>query len=67
MEPQRLLTGVSTPSSSAYNKTEKRGINLRRWMLWIPLVIFASLLYIFDIRGEMHYHIALQHSVIPGK
>jgi len=67
MEPQRLETDVSTPSSGACNKTEKRGIYLRRWMLWIPLVVCASLLYIFDIGGEMRYRMALPHNIITSE
>jgi len=67
MEPQGLLTDVSAPSSGACNKTEKRGIYLRRWMLWIPLVVCASLLYIFNIGGEMHYRMALPHNIIPSE
>jgi hypothetical protein len=67
METQRLLTDVTGPSSGAYNKTEKRGIYLRRWMLWIPLVVAASLLYTFDIGGELRYHIALPQNIIPSE
>jgi hypothetical protein len=59
----RLLTDVSGPSSGAYNKTKKRCIYLRRWMLWIPLVVAASLLYILGIGEEMRYRIALSHYI----
>ena len=51
MEPQRILTDVSEPSPGASDKTEKRC--LRRWMLWITLLILAFLLFIFYIVGEM--------------
>lgn len=67
MEPQRLLTDVTAASSGACNKTEKRSIYLRRWMLWIPLAVCASLLYILDIGGELHYRMALPQSVIPSE
>ena len=67
MEPQRLLTDAPGPSSGAYNKTEKRGTSLCRWMLCILFVISASLLYIFDIAEEMRYRIVLPRSVIPSE
>jgi hypothetical protein len=67
MQLQRLLTDVSEPSPGASDKTEKRGIYLRRWMLWIPLFILAFLLYIFDIWGEMRSRIAFPHTLIPSK
>jgi hypothetical protein len=61
------LTDLSGPSSGAYNKTEKRSIYLRRWMLWIPLVVAASLLYILDIGEELRYRIAMPPSITPSE
>jgi hypothetical protein len=67
MEPQQLLTEVTATSAGACNKTEKKGIYLRRWMLWILLVVCASLLYIFDIGVELRYRMALPQSIIPSE
>jgi hypothetical protein len=67
MGPQRLLKDLSDPSSGVYNKNERKAASFRRWLLWIPLVIFASLLYIFDIGGELWYHIPLPHNIVFGK
>jgi hypothetical protein len=36
-------------------------------MLWIPLVVAALLLYIFDIGGELRYRIAMPQSIIPSE
>jgi hypothetical protein len=65
MEPQRILTDVSEPSPGASDKTEKRC--LRRWMLWITLLILAFLLFIFYIVGEMSLRTALPDTTIASK
>jgi len=65
METQRLLTDVTAASSGACNKTEKTGIYLRRWMLSIPLVVCATLLYIFDIGGELRYR--MPQNIVPSE
>jgi hypothetical protein len=67
MEPRRFLTDVSGPSSGAYNKIVKRGIYLHRWMLWIPLVVAASLFYIFGIGEELRYRNAMPQIIIPSE
>jgi hypothetical protein len=67
MEPQKLLKIQCDLSSGVYNKNEKKIASFRRWLLWIPLVIFASLLYIFDIGGEMRYHFPLPNNITASK
>jgi len=61
------LSDVTAPSSGACNKTEKKSTYLRRWMLWILLVVCASLFYIFVIGGELPYRMALPHHIIPSE
>jgi hypothetical protein len=67
MEPQQLLKIHSDPSSGVYNKNEKKTASFRRWLLWIPIIIFASFLYIFDIAGEMRYHFPLPNNITASK
>jgi len=67
MGSQKLLKVLSDASSNSCNKNEKKVASFRRWLLWIPLVVLVSLLYILDIGGELHYHTPLPHNIMPGK
>ncbi|XP_021917636.1 uncharacterized protein LOC110828852 isoform X2 [Zootermopsis nevadensis] len=67
MGPQRLLRDLPDPSPGVYSKHERKTVSFRRWLLWIPLVIFASLLYVFDIGGELQYNIPLPYNIAFDK
>lgn len=67
MERQQLLKFQPDPSPGIINKNEKKAASFRRWLLWIPIVIFASFLYIFDIGGEMHYRFQLPNNITASK
>jgi hypothetical protein len=67
MEHQQLLKIQPEPSFGVYGKNEKKTATFRRWLLWIPIVIFASFLYIFDIGGEMRYRFPLPNNITASK
>jgi hypothetical protein len=67
MEPQKLLKIQSDPSYGVHNKSEKKTSSFQRWLLWITIFIFASILYVFDIGAEMRYHFPLPNNITISK
>jgi hypothetical protein len=67
MERQNFWKIQSVASSGIHNKNEKKTASFRRWLLWIPIVILASLLYILDIGGEMRYHLPVPNNITFSK
>jgi Na+/melibiose symporter-like transporter len=67
MGSRRLLEEVYDPSSGVYYKNRRKIASFRRWLLWIPLAVFASLLYILDIGGEFRYHMPLPNNIAFGE
>jgi hypothetical protein len=67
MEPQKLLKMQSDPSYGVHNKRKKKTASFCRWLLWLPLLIFATILYVFDIAGEMLYHFPLPNNITVSK
>ncbi|XP_069698059.1 uncharacterized protein [Periplaneta americana] len=51
------------------NKTDDtRGNRVKtfhRRLLWIPLVLLGTLLYILDFDGEIYYHVTVPHATVP--
>ncbi|XP_069698069.1 uncharacterized protein [Periplaneta americana] len=64
MVPLRPSTNKCDSANELRDKNERKVTTFHRWLLWIPLVLFGTLLYILDFGGELRYHIPLPHTIV---